>query len=125
MVAAACVAYHLAVLLYPDEFRRDFGRELEITFRNRVEDVLDTGDVLQWMAFVGHMCADTIRACVTLAPQSGARRQMSLLGLGDDATAYGSLERTVDVQFTFFAAGLVLTCIGWYVFFVALPASLK
>jgi hypothetical protein len=121
LAAAACKVYGLTIWLYPREFRRAFGGELAVTFRSRVEDVLD-GGVHDWLAFGVHIALDTIRAYGGLMTAAGSQASASLLGLSEGDAAQGSIDRAaVDVQLMFAAAGVVLTCVGWYAFFVVLP----
>src|SRR5262245_41503805 len=91
--AVACRIYSLTICLYPTEFRRRFGHELVVTFRNRVEDVLDGGGILEWLAFAGHIAIDCMRTCSTLSMELGACGSMSLLGLSDDARPLSRSDR--------------------------------
>ncbi|HVZ20020.1 MAG TPA: hypothetical protein VG871_03100 [Vicinamibacterales bacterium] len=120
--AAACRVYGAAIWLYPAEFRRAFGRELAVTFRNDVEDALNDGGVAHWAKFAVHIAVDWIRTCVTLLTQPVSHDSVSLLGLGDGDVASGCLDRvTVDVSLLLAILGLVVALIGWYAFFVILP----
>jgi len=113
--AVACKIYGLTIWLYPAEFRRAFGHELVVTFRNRAEDVLDEGGILDWFAFAGHIAFDCVRTCGELLTESRPRGPMSLLGLNDGDTAHGCVDRTtVDLSLVFGAAGIVLGCVIWY-----------
>lgn len=115
--AAACRVYGVAIWLYPAEFRRAFGGELVLAFRNRVEDVMDSGGMLDWLAFAVHIALDWIQTCTTLMTESETAGSGSLLGLSDGDAAHGCIGRTsVDVSLVFVAGGVVLTCAGWYVF---------
>src|SRR5262245_21237822 len=80
----ACRFYSVTICVYPTEFRRAFGHDLVVTFRNRVEDVLDGGGVLEWLAFAGHIAIDCVRTCCTLSSELRACGSVSLLGLSDD-----------------------------------------
>jgi len=97
--AVACKIYGLAICVYPIEFRRAFGRELLVTFRNRVEDVLDGGGILEWLAFAGHIAIDCVRTCSTLSTE----------------------RRTVDVSRVVLAAGIVFSAGVWYVLVASSP----
>ena len=122
LAAAACKVYGLIIFLYPGEFRRAFGRELVLTFRNRVEDVLDGGGIHDWLAFAAHVALDTIRAYSDLVTAGRVQDSESLLGLSEGDAAHGCIDRaTVDVQLMFAAAGVVLAFVGWYAFFAVLP----
>ena len=61
LAAAACKIYGLTLWTYSTEFRREFGPELALAFRNRVEDVLDDGCIHNWLAFAVHIALDTVR----------------------------------------------------------------
>lgn len=122
VVEAACRVYGLAIRLYPREFRRAFGRELAITFRNRVEDVLEAGGIRDGLAFVLHMALDTLSTYSTLATTSEAQSAVSLLGLSEGEVAHGCLNRaTLDIQLMFASAGVALAFAGWFAFLVILP----
>lgn len=124
LAAAACKIYGLTTLLYPASFRRAFGRELTITFRNRVEDVLDTGGIHDWLAFAVHIALDTICAYADILNTADAAAPLSLLGLAAGDIAHGSLDRayTDIIQRIFVLAGIALTIGGWYAFFAILPS---
>ena len=124
--AAACRVYRGTIWLYPHEFRRAFGRELTITFRNRVEDVLDSGGFLDWLAFAVHIVVDWIRTCCTLVADASAYGSGSLLGLSEGDAAHRSLNRTaVDVSLVFAVARLILGVAGWYAFVALLPVTIS
>jgi hypothetical protein len=123
LAAAACKVYDVTIWLYPGELRRACGRELAITFRSRVEDVLDSDGLHGWLAFAAHIALDTIRAHGDLVTAGRAQNPVSLLGLGEGDAAQGCIDRaTVDIQSMFAAAGLVLAVAGWYAYFAVLPA---
>ena len=121
LAAAACRIYGLTIWLYPPEFRRAFGRELAVTFRTRVEDVLEAGGIRDWLAFVAHIALDTLTAYSTLMTRSGAQGAVSLLGLSEGEVAHGCLEATLDIQLIFASAGVALAFAGWFAFLVILP----
>jgi hypothetical protein len=112
----------VTLCVYPTEFRRAFGHELVVTFRNRVEDVLDGGGVLEWLAFAGHIAVDCIRTCGALSTEAGACASMSLLGLSDDARSLGGIDhRTAGVSRVFVTAGVVFSAAVWYMLIVSSP----
>ena len=122
LVDAACTIYGLVIRTYPTQFRRDFGHELAITFRNRVEDVLDRGPFLHGLAFALHVGCDWLRTWSAWTTEREAHDLASLLGLREGYAALGYIDRTrVDV--TFAAAGFVVACAG-YIYFVLLPYTL-
>jgi hypothetical protein len=122
LVRAACACYGVALWLYPAELRRTFGRELVITFRSRVEDVLDSGGIATWLAFVVHIAWDTMHATALLAAADDASRPVSLLGLGEGERARGGLPgASMDIHVLFVAAGLGLALGGWFAYFAVLP----
>src|SRR5579862_3328129 len=109
LVAAACRIYGVAIRLYPADFGRAFDHELNVTFRNRVEDVVDDGGILDWLAFAGHIALDWIHTWSTLVAESEAPGTGSLLGLSDGDAALGCADRTtLHVSLVFAAAGAVL-----------------
>ena len=123
VVTTACQLYALLIWLYPPAFRRAFGRELVVTFRSRVEDVLSDGGVRQWVAFAAHIMGDTIRTSSALFAAPVPRDSVSLLGLREGAAAHGELDQaSATVDLLFVAAGLVLGCGGWYAYFAILPS---
>lgn len=123
LVAAACQLYRLTLWLYPAEFRRAWRAELTITFRNRVEDVLDGGGLVHCCAFASHIAVDCLRTWGTVATPSGTSGSASLLGLGDGDAASGCLDRrTLDVSLLFAVTGFMLACVGWYVYLMILPS---
>jgi hypothetical protein len=122
LAAAACRVYGLTIWLYPAEFRRAFGRELAVTFRTRVEDVLETGGIGDWLAFVAHIALDALTTYSMLVTRSGAQGAVSLLGLSEGEVAHGCLDRaTLDIQLMFASAGVALAFAGWFAFLVILP----
>jgi hypothetical protein len=122
VVATACRIYALLIWLYPPAFRRTFGRELVVTFRSRVDDVLSDGGVREWVAFAVHIIWDTIRTSGELFAAPVPQDSVSLLGLRDCAAA-GELEQaSATVDLLFVAAGLALVCGGWYAYFAILPS---
>jgi hypothetical protein len=122
LAAAACRVYGLTIWLYPPEFRRAFGRELAVTFRTRVEDVLEAGGIRDWLAFVAHIALDTLSTYSTLVTPSEAQGAVSLLGLSEGEVAHGCFDRaTLDIQLMFASAGVALAFAGWFAFLVILP----
>jgi len=125
LAAAACKVYSLTIWLYPPEFRRAFGRELAITFRTRVEDVLETGGIRDWLAFAAHIAWDMLATYrMLLTPGEAPADAVSLLGLSEGEIALGGLHRApldLDIQLIFATAGVVFAFAGWFVFLVILP----
>jgi hypothetical protein len=122
LAAAACKVYGVVIWLYPAELRRSCGHELAITFRSRVEDVLDSSGVRGWLAFAAHVALDTIRAHSDQVTAGEEQSPVSLLGLSDGDAARGGIERAgVDVPSMFVAAGLALAVGGWFAYFAVLP----
>jgi hypothetical protein len=124
LTAIACRVYAHMIWLYPPAFRRAFGAELLVTFRNRVEDVLSDGGVREWMTFAADIVWDTIRtSCQLMVIDVPPHDSASLLGLRDGDAAQGGLHHaTLTVDLMFAAAGLVLGFGGWYAYFVILPS---
>jgi hypothetical protein len=122
LARAACALYSLALWLYPAGFRRTFGHELVITFRSRVEDVLDGGGIRLWLAFAAHIAWDTMHATTLVVDADESSCSASLLGLSEGEVAHGGLPGSpLDVQLLFAAAGLLLALGGWFAYFAILP----
>ena len=110
---AACRAYGLALYLHPPVLRREFGREMRVTFRNRAEDVLNRGSLPILLLFIGHIAADWLRTFTFEEPETAT---LSLLGLGaGEDEACGSFDRSTFTASLFLATlGVVLLIAGWY-----------
>ena len=107
--------YGLALWLYPAEFRRTFGGELVVTFRSRVDDVLNHGGIGEWLAFAAHIVWDTLHASLTVSAAGPVPGSVSLLGLIEGEVAQGGLPGpSTDVLLLFPAAGVALALGGWY-----------
>jgi hypothetical protein len=120
LAAAACRAYGVAIRLYPAHFRHAFGHELAVTFRNQVEDVLDSGSIVIWLEFAITIVIDWMRTCCTL-PAESRTGSVSILGLCEGDVALGSIDSTnVDVSFVFAVGGVVLILVGWYTYIAVL-----
>jgi hypothetical protein len=113
IVAGACRLYGLAIWLYPPTLRREFQHELLITFRNRTEDVLNTGGGAALLRFAVHIGIDWLR---TFATEADEPPPLSLLGLGSgDEHAYGCIDRTTfSVSLMLATLGVMLLVGGWY-----------
>jgi hypothetical protein len=119
---AACRVYGVAIRLYPTAFRRAFGHELAVTFRNQLEDVLDSGGIVEWVGFAVHIAGDWIRTYITLLTQRASHGPVSLLGLADGDLASARPDRvTVNVSFVFAVLGVVVALVGWYAYLFHLP----
>src|SRR5258706_16247334 len=101
------------ICLYPAALRREFHRELLVTFRNRAEDVLNSGSLLVALLFLVHIGADWLRTSVL---DQQERPTLSLLGLGaEDDQACGCVDvSTVSVSLMLASLGVVLLVVGWY-----------
>ena len=126
LVHIACALYGATCWLYPSEFRRRFSHELRLTFRNRVEDVLDREPVAAWFAFAFHIVWDTLRASTTMATIGDRPASTSVLGLVEGAVARGGIAGvSLDIELLFTVAGLLLALGGWYGYFVVLPSYMS
>lgn len=119
----ACRVYGVAIRLYPRAFRQAFGHELAITFRNQLEDVLDSDDIVEWVRFAEHIAGDWIRTYIRLlTPPRASHGPVSLLGLADGDLASARPDRvTVNVSFVFAVLGVVVALFGWYAYLFNLP----
>ena len=113
IVSWSCRLYGLLICVYPSDLRREYGREMRVTFRNRVEDVINTGRIGTAIAFAAHIVSDWLR---TLVLEREPAATFSLLGLSSsDGGATGSLDRsTVSVSLMLASLGVVLLIAGWY-----------
>ena len=113
VAAWSCRLYGLLIWLYPSDLRRDYRHELQLTFKNRVEDVVNTGRVWTAILFAGHIAADWLR---TFALEPEPTSTFSLLGLAStDRGAPGCLDRsTVSVSLMLASLGVVMLIAGWY-----------
>ncbi|MCC7008300.1 MAG: hypothetical protein IT184_05745 [Acidobacteria bacterium] len=121
-VDVACALYRVLTRLYPSAFRREFGCELLVTFRNQATDVC-AGGARACVAFAVHVIWDTIRTSATLRMPRRELAPGSILGLMDGAMADGAMsDSTMSVDFVFAVAGVVLGAAGWYAYFAVLPS---
>ena len=118
--AVACRIYSLIICVYPTRFRRTFGHELVVTFRNRVEDVLNEGGIVEWLAFAGHIAIDCMRTWSMLSTELRASGSMSLLGLSDEARSLSGIARS-GVSHAIVAAGVAFNAVVWYMLLVSSP----
>ena len=95
LVAWACRLYALVVWTYPAGLRREYQREMLLTFRNQTEDVLNSGGVSSVLLFVLHIAADWLR---TLASEPEDPMTLSLLGTGRARGRRMRLPRSVHVH---------------------------
>jgi hypothetical protein len=98
---------------YPASLRREYQRELLLTFRNRAEDVLDGASLSSTLSFALHITADWLD---TLAGEREEPATVSLLGLGaQDGEACGCLDpSTLSVSLLLATLGVALLIGGWY-----------
>jgi hypothetical protein len=111
LVASACRLYALMIWFYPATLRREYRREMLLTFKNAVEDVLDSS-VWAVMLFVAHTAIDWLR---TLTLERDEPVTVSLLGLGStgDAGAGCIDSSNVSVSLMLATLGVVLLIAGW------------
>jgi hypothetical protein len=113
VVAWSCRLYGLLIWLYPRDLRREYQHELLLTFKNQVEDVVNTGRVSSAVLFLHQIAGDLLH---TLALEPDEPATLSLLGLGSrDGDACGSVDgSTVSVSLLLASLGVVLLIAGWY-----------
>ncbi|HKT78907.1 MAG TPA: hypothetical protein VJP86_01720 [Vicinamibacterales bacterium] len=120
IAAIACKAYGLLMIrMYPAEFRRSFGDELAITFRNCIEDVLNEGGPAEWASFALRIALDGINTSIALTAEPPAECLFSILGLRDGYIAHGYIDPT-RLESMIAAMGFAFACSG-YLFFALLP----
>jgi hypothetical protein len=115
VVALSCRLYGLLIYLYPASLRREYKRELLLTFRNRAEDVVNTGSLSATLRFMLQIAVDWLRT-LTLPLEPDEPAALSLLGLGArEAGACGCVdESNVSVSLMLASLGVVLLIAGWY-----------
>ena len=113
LVASACQLYGLMIWCYPATLRREYRREMLLTFKNAAEDALDAGSISLVVLFAMHTLADWLR---TLTFERDEPVTLSLLGLGAaDGAGAGCIDSSsVSVSLMLATLGVVLLIFGWY-----------
>jgi hypothetical protein len=120
LAAAACRIYGVAIRLYPAHFRHEFGHELAVTFRNQVEDALNSESIVICLQFAVTIVIDWIHTCCTLLTESRTG-PVSILGLCEGDVTLGSIDSTnLDVSLVFAVGGVALILVGWYTYIAVL-----
>lgn len=114
LVAWSCRVYALMLWTYPAALRRDFGRELRLTFKSQTEDAFNSGSLVSIVGFALRIAADWLRTVATEVEEPVT--SLSLLGLGArEGEACGCLDRsTFTVGLLLATLGVVLLIFGWY-----------
>lgn len=115
VVAWSCRLYGLLIYVYPPSLRREYRRELLLTFKNRAEDIVNGGSLSEAMRFALQIAVDWLRT-LTLPLEPDEPTALSLLGLGSrEAGASGCVdESNVSVSLMLASLGVVLLIAGWY-----------
>jgi hypothetical protein len=105
--------YGLLIWFYPATLRREFRREMLLTFKNAAEDALDSNSLSAVLLFVMHTAIDWFRT-LTLEPEEPVT--LSLLGLGSSDGAGGGCidSSSVSVSLMLATLGVVLLIAGWW-----------
>lgn len=113
LVRWSCRFYSLVLCSYPAGLR-EYRHELLVTFRNRAEDVFNSGSALAVLRFALHIAADWLRTMASEPPDEPIA--LSMLGLGArEGDARGSLDRsTFTVGLLLATLGVFLLIAGWY-----------
>lgn len=113
LVAWSCRLYALMIWAYPAGVRREYTREMLLTFRNQADDVLNRGSIAPVVSFALRTTADWVS---TLAREHDEPATLSLLGLGaQDGEACGCLDpSTFSVSLLLATLGVALLLGGWY-----------
>jgi hypothetical protein len=113
LVGWSCRLYALVLFTYPPNLR-EYRRELLITFRNRSEDIFNSGSTMAVLRFALHIAADWLRTMTSEGPEEPMA--LSVLGLGArDGEARGCLDRsTFTVGLLLATLGVFLLIAGWY-----------
>jgi len=112
LVASACHVYGLMIWCYPATLRREYQREMLLTFKNAAEDAMDAGSVSSVMLFAMRTVTDWLR---TLTLERDEPVTLSLLGLGASDAGAGCIDSSsVSVSLMLATLGVVLLISGWY-----------
>jgi hypothetical protein len=99
--------------VYPASLRREYGREMLVTFRNEAEDAVALHAWIGAPALLFFTAADWLR---TIALEPDEPVSWSLLGLGsEEHVAAGRLEgSTFSISLLLATLGIALLIAGWY-----------
>src|SRR5262245_57047689 len=113
LLASACRLYGLMIWCYPPTLRREYRREMLLTFKNAAQDALDAGSVSSVLLFAMHTVTDWLR---TLMLEQEEPMTLSLLGLGaSESAGAGCIDSSnVSVSLMLATLGVVLLIAGWY-----------
>ena len=113
VVACCCRLYALMICGYPSSLRREYRREMLLTFKNAAQDVFDAGSVSLVTVFLIHTVTDWLRTAMLEREPSAT---LSVLGLGsaEDGGAGCIDTSNVSVSFMLATLGVLLLIGGWY-----------
>jgi hypothetical protein len=113
VVACCCRLYGLMIWCYPSSLRREYGREMLLTFKNTAEDVFNAGTVSLVTVFVLRTLTDWLHTAMLEREQPVA---FSVLGLGSaENGAAGCIDTSnVSVSLMLATLGVLLLIGGWY-----------
>jgi hypothetical protein len=113
VVACCCRVYGLMIWCYPSSLRREYGREMLLTFKNTAEDVFNVGTASLVAVFVLRTLVDWLHTAMLEREQPVT---FSVLGLGSAETgATGCIDTSsVSVSFMLATLGVLLLIGGWY-----------
>src|SRR5262249_26027893 len=113
VVACCCRVYGLMMCCYPSSLRRDYRREMLLTFRNTAEDVFNVGSVSLVTVFVLRTLADWLRTAMLEREEPVT---FSVLGLSSaEHGAAGCIDTSnVSVSLMLATLGVLLLIGGWY-----------
>lgn len=113
IVACCCRLYTLMIWGYPSTLRREYRREMLITFRNAAEDVFEAGSVSLTTVFLLRTLIDWLRTAMLEREHSATLSVLGLGGAEDDAS--GCIDTSnVSVSFMLATLGVLLLIGGWY-----------
>jgi hypothetical protein len=113
VVACCCRVYGLMIWGYPSSLRREYRREMLLTFKNAAEDVFDEASVALVIVFLTRTITDWLRTAMLEREQPVT---LSVLGLGSgEDAATGCIDTSsVSVSFMLATLGVLLLIAGWY-----------
>jgi hypothetical protein len=118
-----CRIYRLMLLAYPSTFRREYGREMALAFRNEAQDVLQNNGSWALFPFTLHVIWDWLQTIVrerkdvatnsAVAVRVNGGAVISLFGLNNVARTPDIDQQSRGVWLILTAVGIFLLVVGW------------
>ena len=122
----ARLVYDVMLRAYPSTFRREFGREMALTFESRARDVVQTGGRWALVRFMLHIACDWIHTVVRERKDAATGGGDALARIG--ASSMFAVKADVDrqsraVSLIAAALGVFLLVFGWAEWLHAQPST--